>query len=186
MIKFLKYLNNIFKKEKDKEKKEVVYNSKEMKKFAITLSPQEMEKIEKIKSKVGKKIDISQTKFKMKELYFQRILYDYIMLNQGILLPEIFKDFEEKPIYISKMLKNLKEKNKIYYEKCGNLYKVYVRKTDFSDNLILKKIKNEETYQKVLHLLSHKNSSVSFLGNVLNITCQNKNLKLYISNWRYL
>lgn len=151
------------------------------------MDDEERMKIDAIMARVAEKSQISQSKFKMKEQYFQRVLYDYVALNQGLQLSKLFDDFEEKPLYVSKMLKGLLQRGKIKNEPDGNDYRLYVEDSSLENNLILKKLNKRNYYSKLINMMAKNRCQYSFFYDTLTILIEKREpIKIKIRNWRKL
>lgn len=149
----------------------------------------EKEKLKELEQKVSHGLNSSQVRAKMKELYNERVIHDYIMLNPEISLNDLFSRFEDKPLNISRILKILKKKNKIDFISQSDDNLVRTVHNDFNNNLIIKKIseKHSGQYKKIISCLQNPKAKYSFKNNHLLIKKGDSTLiDLYLDNWKKL
>ena len=154
----------------------------------IPSSPDDLKK-QVIHREIARKNHVHKALVEMRELYLQRILHDFIMLNPGIDLTLLYSNFFEKPLLISKYMNALIHKNKVRsMTSSGQKPQFYTMKNDFCNNLILAKMQPQSGVlpSDILSGLMQGNfSRISFLSDHLQIQYEDGVvLQITITNWR--
>ncbi len=154
-----------------------------------SISEEEKKKVQQIEQQVFTNLNSKHTQTKMKDLYYERILHDFIMLNPDISLNALFAQFEKKPLEISHVLNRLERKRRVIFTSQNGQNHVRTTKQDFKNNLILKRIyeKEPEKYRQLLQLLNQPDTSYHFKDNLLTISSKSeKPLQVFIQKWKKL